>query len=125
MLYGKFKLKRQSYSGLLFFRIEDEDYVRNLHIEVEDLIKEKEAKLDTVQTKQINDHSYSEMVSMYIQENTNFKLKFSFIKLNRLSNMNYKYMVKKLSKTNPNFVLVRNKKIADRVSSIMNKSSKL
>lgn len=102
--------------NVFFSRIEDTDYVKNLHLEVEDLIKEKEAKLDTVQTKQIDDHSYSEIVRMYFQENINYKLKLSFIKLNRLSNMKYKGMVKKLSKTNPNFVLVRNKEIANRHS---------
>ena len=110
--------------NLYFSRIEDADYVRNLHLEVEDLIKEKEAKLDTVQTNQINDHSFNEIVSMYTQENINFKLKLSFIKLNRLNNMRYKYMAKKLSKTDPNFVLVRNKEIANRVSSIMKETSK-
>lgn len=102
--------------NLYFSRIEDADYVRNLHLEVEDLIKEKEAKLDTVQTKQIDDHSYSEIVRMYFQENINYKLKLSFIKLNRLSSMKYKGMAKKFSKTNPNFGLVRNKEIADRYS---------
>ena len=107
--------------NLYFSRIENADYVRDLHIEVEDLIKEKEAKLDTVDTKQINDHSYSEIVSMYVQENINFKLKLSFIKLNKLSSMKYKGMVKKLSKSNPNFVLVRNKEICDRHSNKMEK----
>jgi len=105
--------------NLYFSRIEDTDYVRNLHIEVEDLIEEKEAKLDTILTKQINNHSYSEIVSMYIQENINFKLKLSFIKLNRLSSMKYKFMVKKFSKSHPNLVLVRNKEICDRHSNKM------
>ena len=108
--------------NLYFSRIEDADYVRNLHLEVEDSIIEKEAKLDTVQTKQINDHSYSEIVSMYVQENINFKLKLSFIKLNRLSSMKHKCMVKKFLKSNPNFVLVRNKEICDRHSNKMEKT---
>lgn len=102
--------------NLYFSRIEDADYVKNLHLEVEDLIKEKEARLETIQTKQINDHRYSEIVRMYRQENNNYKLKLSFIKLNRLGSMRYEGMVKKLSKLNPNFVLVRNKEIADRLS---------
>lgn len=105
--------------NLYFSRSEDIDYVENLHLEVEDLIEEKEAKLDTVETTQINDHSYSEIVLMQNQDNINFKLKLSFIKLNRLNSMKYKGMVKKLSKSNPNFVLVRNKEISDRQSNKM------
>jgi len=107
--------------NLYFSRIEDADYVKNLHLEVEDLIKEKEAMLDTIQTEQIKEHEYSEIVKMYFQENNNYKLKLSFIKLNRLSSMKYKGIVKKFSKSNPNFVLVRNKEIADRFSNKMDK----
>lgn len=99
---------------VFFSRIEDTDYVRNLHLEVEDLIKEKEARLDTVQTIPIDERSYSELVLMYTEDIINYKLKLSFIKLNRLSNMKYKRMVKKFSKTNPYFVLVRNMEIANR-----------
>ena len=100
-------------NDIYFSRREDVDYVENLHLEVEYLIDEKKVKLNTVETTQIDDHSYSEIVSMHIQNNINFELKLSFIKLNRLNSKKYKGMVKKLSKSNPNFVLVRNKEISD------------
>ena len=76
---------------VFFPRKEDIDYVRNLHLEIENLIKEKEARLE--------------------QENNNYKLKLSFIKLNRLSSLKYKRLVKNSSIKNLNSELLRNKEL--------------
>ena len=92
---------------------DDTDYARNLHLEVEDLIKEKEFKSDIVQTKQNDDGTYSEIVALY-QVDSNYVLNLSFIKLNKRNKRLFEHRYKELSKSSIPFHLCRNEEIVNR-----------
>ena len=92
---------------------DDTDYVRNLHLEVEDLIKEKEFKSDIVQTTQNNDDTYSEIVALY-RVDSDYVLMLSFIKLNKKNKRLFEQKYKKLSESSKPFHLCRNKEIVNR-----------
>ena len=92
---------------------DDTDYARNLHLEVEDLIKEKEFKSDIVQTKQNDDGTYSEIVALY-QVDSNYVLNLSFIKLNKRNKRLFEHRYKELSKSYIPFHLCRNEEIVNR-----------
>jgi hypothetical protein len=92
---------------------DDTDYARNLHLEVEDLIKEKEFKSDIVQTKQNDEGTYSEIVALY-QVDSNYVLNLSFIKLNKRNKRLFEHRYKELSKSSIPFHLCRNEEIVNR-----------
>jgi len=101
----------------VFFSEEDDtNYVRNLHLEFEDLIKGKEFKSDIVQTKQNDDGTYSEIVALY-RVDSNYVLKLSFIKLNKKNEGLFEHEYKKLSMSSKPVHLCRNKGIVNRFDS--------
>ena len=99
----------------VFFSEGDADYVKNLHLEVEDLIKEKEVKLDTLQTTQNDDGTYGEIIVVQ-REDSDYSLKLSFIKLNHKENRRLK-PYKKLLKSNNLVHLYRNEENVERCES--------
>jgi len=92
---------------------ETENYVRDLHLEIEELIKEREVMTRTVQTIRNNDGSSSEIVETYAR-GSNYNLNFTFIKLNHENNKRLKGKYKKLSRTSKVFHLCRNDEIIER-----------
>ena len=99
--------------NVFFSKEDDTNYVRNLHLEVEDLIKEREFRSDIVQTTQNNDGTYSEIVTLY-QADSTYVLELSFIKLNGKNKRLFEHSYKKLSKSSKPFHLCRNKELVDR-----------
>jgi hypothetical protein len=90
-----------------------ENYVRELHLEIEELIKEREVMTRIVQTIRNNDGSDSEIVETYTS-GSNYRLNFTFIKLNHANNKRLKDKYKKLSRTSKVFTLCRNIEIIER-----------
>jgi len=99
--------------NVFFSKEDDTNYVRNLHLEVEDLIKERDFRSDIVQTTQNNDGTYSEIVTLY-QADSNYVFELSFIKLNEKNKRLFEHSYKKLSKSSKPFHLCRNKELVDR-----------
>jgi len=99
----------------IFFSEGDADYVKNLHLEVEDLIKEKEVRLDTLQATQNDDGTYGEIIVVQ-REGSDYSLKLSFIKLNHKENKRLK-RYKKLLKSNKLANLYRNEENIERSES--------
>jgi hypothetical protein len=99
--------------NVFFSKEDDTNYVRKLHSEVEDLIKEREFRSDIVQTTQNNDGTYSEIVTLY-QADSNYVLKLSSIKLNKKNKRLFEYKYKKLSMSSKPFYLCRNEELVDR-----------
>ncbi|MFZ3060401.1 MAG: DUF4238 domain-containing protein [Candidatus Methanoperedens sp.] len=90
-----------------------ENYVRDLHLEIEHLIKEREVVTKTIQTIRNKDGSYSEIEEIYTK-GSNYRLKLTFIKLNHANNRLLKGKYKKLSRTSKPFNLCRNDEIVER-----------
>ena len=109
--------------NVFFSEKEDESYVRNLHLEVEKLINEKECKLDILNKKYRKDGTYSEIHSIHM-ENINYGLKFSFIKLNHDNNRRLKGSFKRSKRTSEVVLPIRNRKIVDEINLLHEKSEK-
>jgi len=108
--------KLQFYHGhhhVFFSDKKTENYIRDLHLEIEELIKKREVMTRTVQTIRNNDRTSSEIVEIY-QSGSNYRLNFTFIKLNHTNNRRLKSKYKKLSRTSKVFHLFRNDEIVER-----------
>jgi len=108
--------KLQFYHGhhhVFFSDKKTENYIRDLHLEIEELIKKREVMTRTVQTIRNNDRTSSEIVEIY-PSGSNYRLNFTFIKLNHTNNRRLKSKYKKLSRTSKVFHLFRNDEIVER-----------
>lgn len=90
-----------------------ENYVSDLHLEIEELIKEEEVITKIIQTIRNKDGSYSEIIETSTM-GSNYTLNFTFIKLNHANNRRLKNKCKKISRTSKVFNLCRNDEIVAR-----------
>jgi len=98
---------------VFYFDNTTENYVSDLYHEIEELIKEKEVITKIIQTIRNKDEIYSEIVETSTMS-SNYRLNFTFIKLNHANNRLLKNKYKKLSLTSKVFDLCRNDEIVAR-----------
>lgn len=90
-----------------------ENYIRDLHLEIKELIKEREIRKKIIQTIRNKDGSHSEIEEIYTIGG-NYRLNLPFIKLNHTNNRLLKAKYKKLIRTSKVFNLYRNAEIVER-----------
>lgn len=96
--------------NLIFPEEEDEDYVRQLHMEIEDNFKKSKIKSILVFKKFLENGTYGEIVNTY-RTKIDYTLKLSFLKLNHKKNRILKGKLKRAKKLGEPIVLCRDSEI--------------
>ncbi len=106
----------------VFFSEElDKKYVETLYSQNKNEIEKREAIIETVSSKELPNNRRSDIDVLY-RADISYKLKLSFIKLNKQSSMSYKRSIKRHLKKHPNFVLVRNENINETIRKIIDRN---
>ena len=102
---------------------EDEDYVRQLHIEIEDNFKKNKIESILVSKKLLANGTYSEIVNTY-RTKIDYTLKLSFLKLNHKKNRILKGKIKRAKKLGEPIILCRDSEICRIVKERIDKEYK-
>jgi hypothetical protein len=109
--------------NLIFPEEEGEDYVRQLHREIEDNFKKNKIKSILVSKKLLENGTYSEIVNTY-RTKIDYTLKLSFLKLNHKKNRILKDKIKRAKKLGEPIILCRDSEICRIVKERIDKKYK-
>ncbi|WP_305064057.1 DUF4238 domain-containing protein [Methanococcoides sp.] len=98
-------------------------YVTNLHSKFKNSFEKKEPIIETLDSKELSNNCRSDIDVLYLAD-TPFKLKLSFIRLNKYASMRYKNSNKVNLNKNPVSVLVRRNTVNKTIRDIIDSNEK-